>query len=274
MPPTVALLTDFGLRDHYVGALKGAVLEACPAATLVDVAHEIGAHEVMEGALTLAAAVPSFPVGTVFLAVVDPGVGGARRALAAEAGGHRFVGPDNGLLSLALEDRPGARVHAITNGALFRREVCPVFQGRDVFAPVAGRLAQGLTLEDVGPAISDPVSLAVPALARPRPGEWSAVVLHVDRFGNLTTNFRKADLDAIVRALPEGEAGIEVELEGNSIPLARAYCDVAEGALLAVLGSSGRLEIAVNRGNAARLLGVARGAAVTVRAAAAAMLEL
>ena len=273
MPPLVALLTDFGLRDHYVGAMKGVVLAACPEATLVDVGHEVAAHDVMEGALTLAAVVTAFPAGTVFLAVVDPGVGSGRRGLAAEAGGYRFVGPDNGLLSLALSERERPRVHALTNAGLFRHEVSPVFHGRDVFAPVAGLLARGLPLEDVGPAVMDPVTLAVPALEHPRPGDWRAVVLHVDRFGNLTTNLRKAELEAISASVPEGEAGLLVELEDSVIPLARTYSDVAVGQPLALIGSSGRLEIAVHRGSAARVLGAGEGAVVRLRRAVAAAAE-
>src|SRR5712691_8232674 len=123
MPPIVALLSDFGTQDHYVGAMKGAVLSVCPEAQLVDVVHDLPPHDVAAGCFALAASVEAFPTGTVFLAVVDPGVGTARRALAAEAEGRRFVAPDNGLLTLVLADHPEARVHAITNAGLFRFRV-------------------------------------------------------------------------------------------------------------------------------------------------------
>src|SRR6185503_16303597 len=123
MRPVIALLTDFGSQDHYVGALKGAILGLCPEAALVDIQHEVPAHDVAAGAFSLAAAYASFPPGTVFVAVVDPGVGSERRAMALSAGVHRFVGPDNGLFSLVLEDAPEARIHQITNAALFAPEV-------------------------------------------------------------------------------------------------------------------------------------------------------
>src|SRR5436190_1951844 len=155
--PIVALLSDFGLRDHYVGAMKGAVLSVCPEAQLVDVVHDLDPHDVEMARFALAAAAPAFPPGTVFLAVVDPGVGTSRRGLAVATADHLFVAPDNGLLSLVLADHPEARVHAITNAGLFRFQVSPTFHGRDVFGPVAGHLARGMALEEVGPAVSDPV---------------------------------------------------------------------------------------------------------------------
>jgi hypothetical protein len=262
MPPIVALLSDFGSQDHYVGAMKGAVLAACPGATLVDVVHDLPAHDVMAGALALEAVYRAFPGGAVFLAVVDPGVGSARRGLAAAAGGYHFVGPDNGILSLVLEAHPDALVRALTNAALFRFEVSPVFHGRDIFAPVAGHLARGMSFEEAGPLVRDAAALHVPLVSRRAPVEWEAVVLHVDRFGNLTTNVTDRDLSAMSDLLPRGLSDLQVCVEGMVLPFARSYSDVAEGQPCAVLGSSGRLEIAVNRGSASRQLGAWIGAPV------------
>ena len=267
MRPIVALLSDFGAQDHYVGAMKGAVLSVCPEAQLVDVVHELPPHDVEAGSFALAAATSAFPAGTVFLAVVDPGVGTDRRALAAETEAHRFVAPDNGLLSLVLADHPQARVHAITNAGLFRFEVSSTFHGRDVFGPVAGHLARGMPLEDVGPPVPDPRRLHLPALRQRREREWEGEVVHVDRFGNLTTNVSERDLGQILSHFGGDPTEVVIVVEGAVLPLVGAYGEVAEGEACALLGSSRRLEIAIHAGNAARILGAARGAAVRIRAA-------
>jgi S-adenosylmethionine hydrolase len=262
----VALLTDFGHQDHYVGAVKGAVLAACPAATLLDVGHEVPPHDVLSGAFSLSACYRAFPRGTVFLAVVDPGVGSERRALALEADGYFFVGPDNGLFTLVLAEAGRVRVHAIEDPE-WRSLPAQTFHARDVFAPVAGRLAGGARLETVGPAVRDPVRLPLPPVRRAGPDEWVASVLHVDRFGNLTTTLTEGQLAQILADGDHDPNGIVVVVEGTVMPLVRAYADVAEGEACALLGSSGRLEVAVHRGNASRLLGAGRGAPVTVRKA-------
>lgn len=267
MPPVVALLTDFGSRDHYVGSVKGAILTVCPDAVLVDVAHEIPAHDVAEGAFALAASWRDFPPQTVFLAVVDPGVGSGRRGLGLEADGYRFVGPDNGILSLVMADADGTiAVHEIANQALIRPQVAATFHARDVFGPVAGHLARGLPLPQIGPAVANPVRLPHPVLRALGPSEWEATVLHVDRFGNLITNLRRRELDAILAAVENDWSDVVVVVEGEILPLARTYADVPEGEGCALVSSSGRLEVAVHRGSAARVLGAARGAPVRVRA--------
>jgi S-adenosylmethionine hydrolase len=267
--PLVALLTDFGSRDHYAGAVKGAVLAACPEATVVDITHDLPRHDVAAGAFSLAAAYGAFPAGAVFVAVVDPGVGSARRALALEAAGYRFVGPDNGIFTLILTEHPGARVRQITNARLLRPEVSSTFHARDVFAPVAGHLAKGGAFHDVGPAVRDPVVLALEPVRKVGKAEWEAAVVDVDGFGNLTTNLSGADLAAILKTLDGDPTRVVVVVEGVVLPLVRTYADVAEGEPCALLGSSGRLEIAVHRDSAARLLGAPRGAPVRLRAAAA-----
>jgi S-adenosyl-L-methionine hydrolase (adenosine-forming) len=270
MRPIVALLSDFGIHDHYVGAMKGAVLSVCPDAQLVDLVHELPPHDVAAGSFALAAAVEGFPAGAVFLAVVDPGVGSSRRALAMETESHRFVAPDNGLLSLVLADHPGARVHTITNSGLFRFEVSTTFHGRDVFGPVAGHLARGMPLEEVGPPATDVVVLPLPAVRQRGDREWEGEVVHSDRFGNLTTNISARDLTEILAHFGGDPTEVVVVVEGAILPLVRTYADVSEGEACALVGSSRRLEIAIHGGSAGRILGAARGAAVRIRAAAAA----
>jgi S-adenosylmethionine hydrolase len=267
MPPIVALVSDFGTQDHYVGAMKGAVLSVCPDAQLVDVVHDITPHDVEAASFVLAAAVDAFPTGTVFLAVVDPGVGTVRRALAVEAEGRRFVAPDNGLLTLVLAGHGGARVHAITNAGLFRFHVSSTFHGRDVFGPVAGHLARGMAIEEVGPVMVDPCLLAVSAMRRRSDGDWEGEIVHVDRFGNLTTNVFDDDLREILTLYGGDPTEVVVVVEGAVLPLVRAYGDVSEGEPCALMGSSRRLEIAIRGGNAARILGAARGATVRIRPA-------
>jgi S-adenosylmethionine hydrolase len=259
--PVIALLTDFGLQDHYVGAMKGAILTVCPEATLVDVVHDLPVHEVAAGALALDAAYRHFPPGTVFVAVVDPGVGSDRRAIAVGAGRWLFVGPDNGLFTYVLDSHPSARVHVLANPLLFREPLSPVFHGRDLFGPAAGRLARGLPLEEVGPPVADPVRLALPPKTRTDEG-WEGVVLRADRFGNLTTNLLEPDLETLAG---RGLAGLEVGLGGQVVPLVRSYSDVEVGRPCALVGSSGRLEIAVRGGRADALPGTAPGARVRVR---------
>jgi S-adenosyl-L-methionine hydrolase (adenosine-forming) len=265
--PVVALLTDFGTRDHYVGAVKGAILSVCPEAVIVDVTHEIAPHDVAEGAFALAAAYRAFPRGTTFVAVVDPGVGTARRGLAFEAGGHRFIGPDNGLFTLVLADHPGVVAREITNASFFHSEVSATFHARDVFGPVAAHLAGGMPLDRLGPAIEAPVALPVPAIREAGASVWEAEVIHVDRFGNLTTNLTRADLDRILGSVKGGRGGLVVDVLESKLPIVRTYGDVPEGEACALLGSSDRLEIAIHRGSAALRLGAGRGARVRLRKA-------
>jgi hypothetical protein len=269
MAPVIALLTDFGLRDPYAGAMKGAILSTCPGATLVDVTHEVPAHDVAAGALALDAAFRHFPAGTVFVAVVDPGVGSDRRPIAARAGQWLFVAPDNGLLTHVLDADPSARVHVIADAGLFRAPTSPVFHGRDLFGPVAARLACGLPLEQVGPAVADPVRLELPPKTRTA-GGWSGAVLHADRFGNLTTNILERDVAALAAGALDA---LEVLLGAEVLPLVRSYSDVPPGRPCALVGSSGRLEIAVREGRADTLPGAGEGARVVVRRAGAGVLN-
>lgn len=267
MRPIVALLSDFGSRDHYVGAMKGAVLAACPEATLVDVVHELPPHDVAAAAWALAASYRAFPGGTVFLAVVDPGVGGERRGLAVAAGGYRFVGPDNGVLSTALE-RDDCQARALTNAGLFRHVVSRTFHGRDVFAPVAGHLARGGALEEVGPVVADAVRLPRAAAAAVAPGEWEGTVLAVDRFGNLATSISEQDLETILAVVAGDPTRLVVLVSGQVLPVVGTYSEVSPGEACALVGSSACLELAVNRASAAERLAAGPGTRVRVKAIA------
>lgn len=254
----VTLTTDFGTRSSYVGSMKGALLSVSPRLTLVDLTHEILPFDVGAAALLLEAAVPAFPPGVVHLAVVDPGVGGPRRPLVLFQGGRWFVGPDNGLFTSFLTD--DAVLHAIDPG-LAPGTLSATFHGRDLFAPLAARLAAGRPPERLGPAVPDPVRLAWPAPRR-EPGGVSGEVIQVDGFGNLVTNLRSADLAGLGPELAVEIAGLRM------VGLNTTYAERTAGECLALLGSGGRLEIAVARGDAARTLGVGVGAGVRVLAAA------
>lgn len=256
--PLIALLTDFGLRDHYVGTIKGVALSICPDATLVDISHEIAPHDVMGGALELAAACRYFPPGTIFLAVVDPGVGSTRRAIAAAVGDYQFVAPDNGVLSVVVEEMPLKLAVELTEPKYARPTVSKTFEGRDRFAPAAAWLASGVQLAALGPPATSLVRLDLPRPRATADGVDGEIV-RIDRFGNLTSNIDEATI---------AKLGGSVRVQIGSEVLARivsTYADAAPGEVCALVGSSERLEIAVNGGNAAVTLGLGRGAVVQLR---------
>ncbi|HEV7665564.1 MAG TPA: SAM-dependent chlorinase/fluorinase [Chloroflexota bacterium] len=246
----ITLLTDFGLADTYVGQVKGAILAVAPGTSLVDLTHAVEPQDVLGGAWQLALAVDVFPVGTIHLAVVDPGVGSTRRAIAVRARrGDVFVGPDNGLLMPGVE-RLGGLTSAVelTAQRYWRGEPTATFHGRDIFGPVAGHLAAGVALEALGTPIGDPVPLALP-----EPKGDVGEVIHVDTYGNLITNLRLGDV-------PVDEFLLRVNHE--LVASAPFYDVVPAGELLALEGSAGLLEIALRDGSAARLTGARRGTPV------------
>ena len=247
MRPVITLLTDFGTADGYVGEIKGVLLARVSGAAVVDVTHDIPPQDVEAGRLTLARVWRRFPPGTVHLAIVDPGVGGERRALAVESDDRALVGPDNGVLSPALLVA-GARAVALPIPAW----ASATFHGRDVFAPAAAELALGRPLEALGAPAHDPVIRRTPEPHRLADGSVQGEVISIDRFGNLVTN---------LVALRSGV----VDVNGVTLPLRRTYADVPRGNLVALIGSSGLIEIALRDGSAAGKLGLARGDAVVFR---------
>src|SRR5262245_17075184 len=255
-PPIITLTTDFGLRDVFVGVMKGVILSICPEVQLVDLTHEIAPQDVLEGALALESVAAFFPAGTVHLAVVDPGVGSARRAIALRAGGQYFVGPDNGLFTALLE--AGGWVGVSREVAAFRRpEVSRTFHGRDVFAPAAAHLAAGVDLGRLGPALEDPLRLPWPG-CRLSGQEIIGEVIGSDRFGNLLTSVTARWLED-----HGGATGVFVgdRRLGGAVS---CYADGLEGVPTPIMGSSGRLELFVRNGSARGVLGAGRGAPVRV----------
>jgi S-adenosylmethionine hydrolase len=253
--PIITLTTDFGDSGHYLGAMRGVLLSACPDAVLVDITHRITPFSPLEASLVLAQACPFFPPGTVHLAVVDPGVGGMRKPILVVAGGHTFVGPDNGIFTPFFD---GSEVLYRIREETGRPDPSATFHGRDLFAPVAARLACGEPPEAIGERIAHVVHLHTP---RPRrDGPWVVgQVLYADHFGNLVTNIHRRDV-------VEPEGSLEIMVGVRRIPrLSRTYQDAMPGDSLALFGSSGYLEIAVAQGHAAAQLGMGKGERVRVR---------
>lgn len=265
--PVIALLTDFGYRDAYAGLMKGVILSHCGAAQILDLTHGVPPQDVLGGALQLLGAAPFCPAGTVFVAVVDPGVGGARRPICIASGGSYFVGPDNGLLWPAACSQGTPQAFHLDRPQFWLPQTSATFHGRDIFSPVAGRLAAGQSPHDLGTAISDPVTLDIPRptrIADHLAGEIvQGEIIYIDHFGNAVTNFTRADLEH-----PEpGTLMFSTRHQRVTGP-ATHYGAVPEGAPAVVLGSFGYYEIAVNRGSAAEALGLQRGTEVMVSPAA------
>ncbi|MSQ21750.1 MAG: S-adenosyl-l-methionine hydroxide adenosyltransferase [Dehalococcoidia bacterium] len=266
----ITLLTDFGLADAYVGAMKGVILGVNPGATLIDLTHDVSPQDVLQGAFLLSTAWRYFPAGTIHVAVVDPGVGTERRALLLEAHGHLFLAPDNGLLSFILPpedaDAPlyqpyraslpqGYRAYALTSSRYWRHPVSATFHGRDIFAPMAGHLSLGVAPKDVGDPVDSLIRLVIPVPSW-RDGQLVGYVLHIDRFGNVVTTVPEAAL--------VGHDDVVVEIAGATVRgLVHTYAE-ANG-LAALIGSHGYLEFALTNGNAAKLLGVKVGDEVKVK---------
>ncbi len=250
MAAIITLTTDFGVRDPYVAEMKAAILVLTRAVHLVDVTHEIAAHDVAEGALAVEAAAAVFGPGTIHVAVVDPGVGTARRGLLVTAAEQTFVGPDNGLFTPCFA-APGWRAFELVAPDYRRAVVSPTFHGRDVFAPAAAHLALGVAPARFGPPVVDPVRLAWPE-PRAVGGNVGGVVIHVDRFGNLVTSIHG-------EAVEDAGADAVVRVAGRLVPVVRTYGDLPVGGLGALVSSRERLEVVVREGSAAAALRARRG---------------
>lgn len=258
--PLIALLTDFGTSDHYVGAMKGVMLTICPDASLVDISHDIPPHDILTGALELAASYRYFPPGTVFLVVVDPGVGSPRYGLAADVGDYRFVAPDNGVLTAVFAEVKPKRVVQLTERRYARATVSRTFEGRDRFAPAAAWLAKGVDCSTLGRPVQQVQQLEIPA-ASVRDGSLVGEVVRIDRFGNLVSNIERRQFDAFRQ---EGA----IRIEAGTVEVARlvnTYAEIERDAVAALFGSTEHLEIAVNGASAAERLGLARGAPIRIR---------
>jgi S-adenosylmethionine hydrolase len=258
--PVIALLTDFGTRDHYAGTMKAVVVGLCPDATLVDITHDIPPHDVMTAALELAASYKYFPSGTIFLVVVDPGVGSARRGIAADTGDYRFVAPDNGVLTAVLRETPARRIVELTERRYARPTVSRTFEGRDRFAPAAGWLGKGVDLSALGRSAGTIQQLVIPAPAI-TDDLLAGEVLRVDRFGNLVTNIDRKLFDKFTHA-----NGIDITAATHRVGrVVATYAEAAPNEVCALFGSTDHLEIAVNAGSASEQLNLSRGAPVLIR---------
>lgn len=256
--PVIAMLTDFGMRDHYAGTMKGVALAICSDVTLVDISHDIAAHDVLGGALELAAAYRYFPAGTIFLVVVDPGVGSTRRGIAADTGDYSFVAPDNGVLTAVLDEHPAKRIVELTERKYSRPTVSRTFEGRDRFAPAAAWLAKGIDLTALGRSAG-----AIHRIELPQPvvgaDRIEGEVVRVDHFGNLVTNIRRKVFETLAGG------AIEIRVAGHEVPrVVSTYADASPGEVCALFGSTDHLEIAASGASAAAALDLKRGATVQV----------
>lgn len=258
--PIITLTTDFGLNDHFVGTMKGVILKIVPDAQIVDICHSVQAFDILDGALALAQAYTYFPPRTVHLVVVDPGVGSARRPIIASSEEQNFVAPDNGVLSLMYAREERLSVRHITSEHYFLQPLSNTFHGRDIFAPVAAYLAKGVDHEKFGDEITDFVRFNAP---KPKPVDSKTlrgVVLRVDRFGNLITNFTPQDAPVLFQ---QQAPAFKIVVGKREVSTMRTnYAEGAPGEVFGILGSMGYLEIVANRGSAAQLVGSGKGTEV------------
>lgn len=258
----ITLLTDFGQSDYFVPAVKGRILSINPAARIIDLTHEITPQDIRAAAFTLGACYADFPEGTIHVAVVDPGVGSERAAIIVETPHYRFVGPDNGIFSFIYSREPGSRAYLIANPKYQRRTRSETFHGRDVFAPAAAHLSLGVPASEMGGRMAQPVAFDVPA---PKPAGDARMIegaiLHIDRFGNIITNFTEGELSS-------DEASARVFLiGGHTVSRFGSHFAAAGHELIAYPGSAGYWEIALRCDSAADRLGVRPGDPVHLRLA-------
>ena len=254
--PVISLLTDFGTADYFVGAVKGAILSVNPQAVIADITHEIAPQDILAGAFTLLAAYKTFPAGTIHVAVVDPGVGSTRCPIIVSANQQFFVGPDNGIFTYIYDREPAHRIFHVTAKKYFRRDQSSTFHGRDIFAPVAAALSNGVKPRKFGPVIDDAIRLPDPlGPEKLKNGGVRARIIHIDRFGNCVTNLTsdlvKANATLIINRKTIRE-------------FRKFYGEDSAKMPFAIWGSAGFLELSVNGGSAAKLLRAKRGSAVTL----------
>jgi S-adenosyl-L-methionine hydrolase (adenosine-forming) len=259
----ITLTTDFGLNDHFIGAMKGVILEIAPEAQIIDISHAVQPFDILDGALTISQAYSYFPSGTVHMVIVDPGVGTARRPVILTGDRHLFVAPDNGVLSLIYDREERLSVRHVTAEHYFLQPRSNTFHGRDIFSPVAAHLAKGLDPDRFGEEITDYVRFGAP---RPKPVDertLRGVVLKVDRFGNLITNITPQDAPQLFEATPPAFK-IAIGNKAQATRMCTNYAEGGPGEVFGILGSMGFLEVAANRGSANQLLGAGKGSEVNV----------
>ncbi len=258
-PPIITLLTDFGTKDHYVASMKGVILKINPQCCMIDVSHQVTPHDIQEGAFVLANAYSYFPKGTIHLAVVDPGVGGARKPLLLVTPDYYFVGPDNGLFTLITQRESVEQIIALDRKKYHLSKVSTTFHGRDIFAPVAAHLSLGIKPSVLGHKIDSSLCLGFQG-PFVKEGELFGEIFHVDIFGNLVSNINERTLIRFTRGHP-----FVIRVGRKFIPgLKQGYWEGKEGEPIALLGSAGFLEISVREGNAQKKLKVRRGDSISI----------
>jgi len=263
MSAIITLLTDFGTEDTYVGVMKGVITSICPSAQVIDLTHQVPPQDIATGAFLLDVSVDYFPEGAIHVAVVDPGVGTARKPVALRTAKAFFVGPDNGIFTLVLQRQQLLQAICLDNPRYHLPTVSSTFHGRDIFAPVAAHIACGVSMEELGTPIHRLQRLPLPRIRV----DWQgirATVVHIDRFGNAITNLTRDNYDAWRTRWDVKEPAVQVAASDIFLPIGTTYGDVARGKPLALFGSSGRLEIAVNGGSAAIELALRRGDTIKV----------
>ncbi len=263
MSAIITLLTDFGTEDTYVGVMKGVITSICPSAQVIDLTHQVPPQDIATGAFLLDVSVDYFPEGAIHVAVVDPGVGTARKPVALRTAKAFFVGPDNGIFTLVLQRQQLLQAICLDNPRYHLPTVSSTFHGRDIFAPVAAHIACGVSVEELGTPIHRLQRLPLPRIRV----DWQgirATVVHIDRFGNAITNLTRDNYEAWRTRWDVKEPAVQVAASDIFLPIATTYGEVARGKPLALFGSSGRLEVAVNGGSAALELALRRGDTIKV----------
>lgn len=263
--PIITLTTDFGTNDHFVGAMKGVILNINPDAAVVDLTHGVIAHDILDGALAIGRAFKYYPPRTIHVVVVDPGVGTQRRPILVAGDTQYFVAPDNGVLSMVFDQSETLHAWHVTSEHYFLHPVSNTFHGRDIFAPVAGWLSKSWQTASFGEEITDFVRFSIPK-PKAQGSSIKGVVLRVDHFGNLITNVTPTDVPALVT--PDGKVTIRAG-NGEIKKVCSTFSEGEAGEPIGIVGSSGYLEIVVNKGNASKALGASRGSEVTVETGAA-----
>jgi S-adenosyl-L-methionine hydrolase (adenosine-forming) len=256
----ITLLTDFGLSDYYVGAVKGVILSINPGAQIIDITHQISPQRIDDAAFTLLASYRSFQKGTIHLAIVDPGVGSVRRPIVARAGEYYFVGPDNGIFSYVFDQESDRQVVHITAQEYFRQPLSTTFHGRDVFAPVAAELSRGISLDSFGQEIRDEVRLKPLAPELTKKGKLKGRIIHIDHFGNCITNLDRQSFNGL-----EEQTVILVVNGKKTYSVQSSYSEaIGKHKLFAIWGSAGFLEISARNRSAAKMLKAELGDMVAV----------